>query len=489
MSELPQLLYGAQEVRELDRVAIEECHIDAYTLMRRAGQAAFDCLAATWPRVREVTVVCGSGNNGGDGYVLAELALRAGWDVSAVAVKSPATATARQAHDDFAAAGGTAREWPPATMGGVVVDGLLGTGLERAVTGIYREAIEFINHGTGPVLALDIPSGLHADSGRIMGCAVRADVTVSFIGLKLGLFTGSGRALSGRIRFSDLDVPAGIYTRVTERARRIRPYTSGWLPLQRPRDAHKGRAGRVVIVGGNRGMAGAAAMSGMAAYRAGAGLVEVVTPPEQALTVGAGRPELMVNGLRPGDWRPDARASSVAVGPGLGQDEWALAMLAATLDTRLPAVVDADALNLLANQPERRDHWVLTPHPGEAARLLGMTIADVQQDRSAAAAALVERYGGVAVLKGSGSLVAAAGQPLAVCDRGNPGMATGGMGDILTGVIAALLAQGLEPWRAACLGVWVHARAADCAVRREGEIGLMATDTLPWIRRLLNRGP
>jgi len=489
MTELPQSLFGAREVRELDRVAIEDLHIDAYVLMRRAGQAAFDCLRAEWPRAEGVTVVCGSGNNGGDGYVVAELALRAKWPVTVIAVKPPGTDVARRAYADYQAAGGSALAWPvtaPADRG-VIVDGVLGTGLERTVTGVYAHAIEYVNSAGRPVLALDVPSGLHADTGRVMGCAVKAQLTVAFIGLKIGLFTGSGRECAGRIRFSDLAVPASTYRAVKPRAQRIDPYADGLLPAGRARDAHKGIAGRVLIVGGNRGMAGAARMSGEAAYRAGAGLVEIAAPAEQAPVIGAGCPELMVNGVDPRHWpRPWARVSAVAVGPGLGQDDWAMRMFSLILESPVPAVVDADALNLLSTQPEHRDNWILTPHPGEAARLLGATPLDVQADRPAAVAALVERYGGVVVLKGSGTLVAAAHRTVSLCDRGNPGMASGGMGDVLTGIIAGLLAQGGDPWDAARLGVWVHARAADEATRGDGEIGLMATDLLPWVRRILN---
>ncbi len=489
MRNLPQSLFGADQVRELDRIAIEELEIDAYALMRRAGQAGFDALCAEWPRADAVTVVCGSGNNGGDGYVVSELALRAGWPVSVIAVKPPGTEVAKRAAADFRAAGGVAQAWPAraAVERGVVVDGLLGTGLDKPVTGIYAQAIDYVNDTGRPVLALDVPSGLNADTGCVMGCAVRAGLTVSFIGLKLGLFTGSGREYAGGIRFSDLAVPAATYRSVAPRAARIEPYADGLLPVRRARDAHKGMGGRVLIVGGNRGMAGAARMSGEAAYRAGAGLVEIAAPEEQVAAIGGGCPELMVHGVDPRAWtQPWKRVAAVAVGPGLGQDGWALRMFAAVLESTLPTVVDADALNLLSTQPERRANWVLTPHPGEAARLLQTTPAQVQADRPAAAAALVDRYGGVVVLKGSGTLVAAANQTLSLCDRGNPGMASGGMGDVLTGIIAGLLAQGLPPWDAARLGVWLHARAADAATWGCGEIGLMATDLLPWVRRILN---
>jgi NAD(P)H-hydrate epimerase len=244
-----------------------------------------------------------------------------------------------------------------------------------------------------------------------------------------------------------------------------------------------------LIAGGNLGMPGAARLAAEAAYRCGAGLVSVATRPEHAPHISAACPELISHGIEsPADLRPLLqRATVVAVGPGLGQDQWSRLLFEGVMESRLPAVVDADALNLLAGDPRQRSDWVLTPHPGEAGRLLARSSQQVQNDRLQAVGELVDRYRGVVVLKGAGTLVNSGdGAPVSVCDAGNPGMATGGMGDILTGAVAALLAQGVSALDAARIGVWVHGHAADRLCGR-GEIGLMSRDLLPAMRDELNR--
>ncbi|MEW6330076.1 MAG: NAD(P)H-hydrate dehydratase, partial [Pseudomonadota bacterium] len=345
----------------------------------------------------------------------------------------------------------------------------------------------------------------------------RASATMSFIGLKAGLFTGAGREHAGRIYFDDLKVPPQVHARITTLMQRLTETSLQGLMPQRRRDMHKGDAGHVLVIGGDRGMPGAARLAGEAAYRVGAGLVMLATHPEHAAAIAAARPELIVHGVAsPQDLRPLlARADVIAAGPGLGQGGWGNALFGAALDSNLPMVVDADALNTLASDPLMHADWILTPHPGEAARMLGMTTDDIQADRITAAREIAASFGGVCVLKGAGTLVAsfnmerraseASGAPLAmerrtggsdraaladgvvsVCDRGNPGMASAGMGDVLTGVIAGLRAQGLISPVAARLGVWLHAAAGD-DVAASGEIGMMASDLLPHLRTRLNR--
>ncbi|MBI5461258.1 MAG: NAD(P)H-hydrate dehydratase [Gammaproteobacteria bacterium] len=261
------------------------------------------------------------------------------------------------------------------------------------------------------------------------------------------------------------------------------------LPGARARDAHKGDFGHVLVIGGQPGMSGAARLAGEAAARVGAGLVSIATHPQHAAVLNNGRPELMCHAVANAETLKPVleRASVLAVGPGLGQSDWARGLLATVWDTDVPMIVDADALNLLAQEPMRRDRWVLTPHPGEAARLLGCSTAEVQADRLAAVRHIQARYGGVAVLKGAGSLIAD-GSHCRVCSAGNPGMASGGMGDVLTGVIAGLYAQGLSLTESAAAGVLLHALAADSAAQRDGERGLLASDLLPELRRWVNAG-
>lgn len=491
---LPATLYGAEQVRALDRVAIEEIGIPGGTLMERAGAAAFRLLNRLWGHARTVTVLCGTGNNGGDGFVVARLAREAGLKVQLLQLGDPdrLQGDVRAAADAYRTAGGEMAPFdrlPERTD--LIVDAVLGTGLEREVSGSWGEALAAVNRHPAPVLALDIPSGLHADTGRILGIAVRADATVTFIGLKQGLFTGEGPEQCGRIWFDDLQVPAEVYAKVDSSARRI-----DWRQLasrlpRRRRTAHKGDFGHVLVIGGEHGFVGAARMAAEAAARTGAGLVSVATRYEHAPLLNIGRPELMVHGIEePQALSPLlARASVVAVGPGIGRSAWAQGLLNRALESRLPLVLDADALNLLAAEPVRRENWILTPHPGEAARLLGCDSDEIQADRLQSARRLHERYGGVVVLKGAGSVIL--GQPGGlpeICSDGNPGMASGGMGDLLTGIIAAFCAQGFPPAEAASMGVALHAAAADRAAQG-GERGMLAGDLLAEIRSLVNPEP
>ena len=488
---MPIELYTAAQVRELDRLAIERQGIPSLALMERAGADALDALTGRYPGAGNLVVVCGGGNNAGDGYVLARLAKQAGLAVRVLALAEPerlkgdAAASARK----YLQTGDV--ETAPAIEGAdVIVDALLGSGLNRPVEGRFAEAIEMVNGSAVPALSLDIPSGLNADTGARLGAAVRADATITFIGLKRGMFTAEGPEFCGEILFSDLGAPADIHAAVGAQAR-LAGHEEVMRNLPpRPRHAHKGHYGHVLVVGGDYGYQGAALLAGSAAARSGAGLVTVATRPEHARTIPLFRPELMtaaVSAARDLDSLLD-RVSVAAIGPGLGQSDWAMSLFAKALQSRLPLVVDADALNLLAHERQYRENWVLTPHPGEAARLLGLTTTEVQADRFAAVAALRAAFGGTVVLKGAGSLVAGATGPVRLNRTGNPGMAGGGMGDVLTGLIAGLVAQGIEPGAAAPAGVYLHGHAADqCA--REGERGTLAGDLLPVIRTLVNPDP
>ncbi len=494
MDSLPQNLYTAAQMQRLDRAAIAGAGIDGYELMCRAGSAAFAALRQHWPRGGRVLVCCGKGNNGGDGYVIARLAQEAGLQARVLAMAPPdeLSGDAARAAADWERAGGTVILWHEnagylaAFAPDVVVDALFGTGLEREVEGRWRELIETVNAGDWARLAVDIPSGLSADSGCALGVAVRADVTATFIGLKRGLFTADGPRFTGQLVFDDLAVPPSVYESEPCILQRVSDRDVAVALPPRPRNAHKGHFGHVLVIGGAPGMSGAARMAGEAAQRSGAGLVSVATAPAHAAMLNAGRPELMCAGVSHArELAPLlARATVVAVGPGLGQGEWGRAMWAAVAETRLPVVMDADALNLLANNPDHNDRRVITPHPGEAGRLLGSDSAAINSDRFAAVDELLTRYGGVAVLKGAGTLIAG-GARQALVDRGNPGMASGGMGDVLTGVIAGLLAQGLSPFDAAGVGVWLHGRAAELAAER-GERGLLACDLLAPLQQLVN---
>ena len=438
-------------------------------------------------------MVCGGGNNAGDGYVVARLARQTGLDVRALTLANPddLRGDALTAWQDACAAGVPTTIFTAAGLADaeLLVDAILGTGLEREVSGIWREAVEAMNAHPADSLALDIPSGLHADTGAILGAAIQAAATITFIGLKQGLFTGQGPACCGEVSFTDLGAPPDIYPAIHPACWR---YAGEDLPALLPkrwRSAHKGHFGHVLVIGGELGLAGAARMAGEAAGRCGAGLISVATRAAHAGLQAVVRPELMFHGIEnPDDLAPlFDRATVVAIGPGLGRGDWGRDMLRAALASDKPLVVDADGLNLLAAEPTYRENWILTPHPGEAARLLKMTPAEVEADRFAAVEDLALRFGGVAVLKGAGSLIASKTDGLvALCAAGNPGMASGGMGDVLTGVIAALAAQGFSLFPAARAGVHLHGQAGDLAAGAGGERGLLATDLLPFLRQLVN---
>lgn len=493
---LPRQLYRAASVRQLDRSAIEGHGISGIQLMRRAGRAAFELLRECWPEARSLALFCGAGNNGGDAYILAARALQCGYTVRLFQLQAAdrLQGDARAAYDMALDAGVQAEAWDGQSLADaeVIVDGLLGTGLRGEVREPYRQAIDAINDAPQPVLALDIPSGLCSDTGVVLGAAVSADQTISFIGLKQGMLTGDGQAYCGELHYSDLSVPSAVLESLPADSLRMDASDVCHALPPRRRSAHKGSYGHVLVIGGDHGMGGAALLAARAAGRCGAGLVSLATRPQHVAGVMAQAPEVMCHGVNSGQELEPllARPTVIVIGPGLGRQPWAEQMLQRAWGADKPLVVDADALNILSEgqvvPAPRRSNWIITPHPGEAARLLRAEAASLQADRFAAAAALQERYGAVVVLKGSGTLVADGSSPIGVCPYGNPGMASGGMGDVLSGVAGALLAQGHKVGDSARLAVVLHALAADAAAREGGQRGLLAGDLLPWLRRLVN---
>ncbi len=479
-------LYRAEQVRALDRRAIDVLGVAGIELMHRAAGAGLASLRRHWPQARRLAVGCGPGNNGGDGFLLAMLARAAGLHVELMALADTVSTEAVQARQLWEQAGGVTCRWyagDDLPVADVYVDALYGTGLHRAPGDDAAALIERFNASARPVLALDVPSGLDADTGQCPGRAVRATVTVSFIAAKRGLYTGQSADHVGALELASLDLSETLWEGAEPDAQLL---AAACLP-SRQRTGHKGNYGHVLAIGGDAGMHGAIELCGKAALRSGAGLVSVATCRSSSYKPGC--PELMGHGVD-GPQTLQAllhRADVLALGPGLGQRSWGRELWFAALHAGKPSVLDADALNLLAREPRRFDHpVVLTPHPGEAARLLQGSCVDVQADRFAAARTLAVRYHAVVVLKGAGSLVADPAGKLAVCPWGNPGMASGGMGDVLTGVIAACWAQGCDAWQAACLGVGLHARAGDRAAAESGERGLLASDLFPYLRLLGN---
>ena len=487
---LPEKLYSAEAVARLDRRAINEFGIPGYTLMRRAGQAVFNALRLHFPEAGTVLVLCGAGNNAGDGYVLARLALTHGLKVRVVSMIDPVKlqGDAGQAWRHWEECGETERYRDDTTIeADVIVDALLGTGLTREVEGLWKNLIDGVNRSTIPVISVDIPSGLNANTGVVSGVSICARLTVSFIGLKKGMFTASGKTCSGKVIFDGLDIPPEVYESVESDAVLL-SHGSQWQIQPRRHSSHKGENGYVLIVGGNYGMPGSVALAARAALRAGAGLVSVVTREEHVPAVVAACPECMVHGSINGEIAPELleNADYIAIGCGLGQDAWAQRLLYTALNSTHPLVVDADALNLLAGMPAAvlTERCIITPHPGEASRLLQVPTVEIQRDRFAAAASLEKKYNAQVVLKGSGSIIQQ-DSDCYVCALGNPAMATAGMGDVLTGMIASLAAQQLASSGneaiAVIAAVCLHALAGDLA-SGEDDRGLMASDVIEHIR-------
>lgn len=491
------LLYTAEQTQLLDASASEIAGMPGHVLMSRAAASLHRCIAQRWPATSHVHVIAGTGNNGGDGWLLAERVWRRGGRVTVYQLgdSNRIRGDARRARQLALDSGVTSRPWRKGCLDnaqGLIVDALLGTGLGGELRKAAAAAIADINASGLPVLAVDIPSGLCADSGRRLGAAVVADVTVSFVGRKRGLYTLDGPDCGGERLFDDLGVPASVL--------RCVPSADGWQHLAlneelesltpRAADSHKGRFGQVLVVGGDHGMGGAAMLAAEAALRSGAGLVRVATRPTHVAAILARLPEVMAAGVDSVHaLLPLLNASSVVlIGPGMGTGPWAQQLLLTVLESGKPLVLDADALNLLAADVGRT--WklptgsVITPHPGEAGRLLGQGSAAVQANRFGSAQALSQQLGVSVLLKGNGSLVAGCDGDNSLCSYGNPGMASGGMGDVLGGVVAALMAQGLPATAAARLAVCVHGAAADAAAA-DGQRGLLASDLLLPLRRLL----
>ena len=498
MSTSKRLLYSVAQARAIDRRAIEQFGIPGFELMRRAGEAAARQILQRYPLADRICVLAGPGNNGGDGYIVASALARARRRVCVQALgKPPEQGDAATARQRWLSDGGSINALGALPAADLYVDALFGIGLARALEGVAANAVEWLNQCASPVVALDVPSGLNADSGMAPGSVVIAHSTITFIVDKVGLRTGRAPALTGEVVVEDLDLPAALLRSEVPTAELLgAEQLQQWLP-RRPRDAHKGQFGHVLVIGGDEGYGGAVRLAAEAAARSGAGLVSVLTRPAHLAPILAARPELMVRGS---DYPERAgklvdSASVVAVGPGLGRGEWSQRCLALALASGKPLVVDADALNLLAAAPRALSAGsVITPHPAEAGRLLGISTAEVQRDRIAAARGLARAYRAVSVLKGAGSLIAApvaeesessTAEDLAICPFGNPGMASGGSGDVLAGVCAALLAQGLDPNAATRAAVLSHALAGDRAAAA-GERGMLAGDLLVQLRSVLN---
>ncbi|MCL4108219.1 UNVERIFIED_CONTAM: hypothetical protein GTU68_065247 [Idotea baltica] len=452
-----------------------------------------------FPDCKSICVICGTGNNGGDGYVVARLALQANIKVTVLQLGNSESISndALLARENYLKSGGVSFSFDTSLLDcDLIVDSIFGTGLDRKISGEYYDEIQAINKQVSSrqktkVVAIDIPSGLAANTGAIFGICIVADLTVTFVGLKQGLFTGQARNYVGDIVFDSLSIPNRAYHQL-ELPRSIKTIPDNILQqllVPRLKTSHKGHFGHVLLIGSDEGMTGAIRLAAEAALRCGAGLVSVATHPSHATVLNLGRPEIMVNGIAHSDALKPLleKATVIVIGPGLGNSDWSRSIFAEVIKTDLPAIIDADALNLLAEKNNGvgfKENWILTPHPKEMARLLNVNTSDIEADRFDSVLQKPIKSGGVSILKGAGTLIADSSKIL-VCTKGNPGMASGGMGDVLSGIIGALLGQGLSLFDAATAGVQLHACAADLAAK-QGEKGLLASDLFPYLRALVN---
>lgn len=490
---LSQKLFRADQVRHHEEQASQQSFCSLYGLMQRAGKALYANALQLVPNAEHFLVLVGNGNNAGDGYICGLLALQAGKHVTlcAVDIQRELCGDAKQAQAAFIAAGGEIETFAPNQLkrNDIVIDALLGTGIKGALRAEFAMIIDAVNDSELPVLSVDVPSGINADTGVSLGRCIQADMTVTFVGIKQGLVTATGKQATGKLVFEDLEIGLAFSE--------LCPTNTQLLNLDRftglaPRqvNSHKGRFGRLLCVGGNAGMSGAIRLAGEAALRAGTGLVKVFANTQSRVQICAGRPELMVicDGLEKAlEW-----ANCVVIGPGLGQDDWAIETFEQVIShcakADVPIVIDADALNLLPKHAVAftTDQCVITPHSGEAARLLGASIDEVESNRFVSARLLAQKYNATVILKGPGTIIDDAAQTW-VCEHGNPGMATAGMGDVLSGIVGAMFAQRMNKTDAAKYSVCIHGRAADMIADEYGERGMLASDLFDQLRRLINQ--
>ena len=486
-TDLPSNLYSVEQVRQAEINACLGKDEGLYELVEKAGQAAFDIIYPQCKQNAQTCLLIGSGNNGADGLVVARKLLE--HDVSIIVMmldKPTTTPEHKQAKSAFEQAGGEveAINLEHLSQSSLVIDALFGVGLSRPLNEDYLPLINTINACKAHVIALDVPSGVNADTGAT-SLAVEAEQTIVFGAMKAGLCTYQARHYCGEITFADIGFGEHL---ASSFATRIDGSGLNQVLGKRLRHAHKGDSGKVAVIGGDIGMPGAVTLCAEACYRAGSGLVAVVSRPEHQAVVVVRRPELMFCGAEFIDMDVYHRigwADVLVLGPGLGCHEWGLNLFKAALMSDKPFVVDADALNILSKQPQKNDNWILTPHSAEAARLLGCNVEEVNQNRFEVAKQIQKKYGGVVVLKGAGTIITD-GKTVYVATVGNPGLASGGCGDVLAGVIGALTAQGLPLLKAASIGVVIHGCAGDRAALSGGERGLLASDLMSEIRLAVN---
>jgi NAD(P)H-hydrate epimerase len=496
--DLPTAVYNTEQSRSIDQAIINQTSINSFELMQQAAQAVFRVIIKTFSQIKSLVVFCGSGNNAGDGYVLATIAKQHGFDVSVIAITAKDKLRA-DAHKAYMLAEKAQITIEPYTQqlltADLIVDALLGTGINGELRPPFAEVINYINASNIPVCAIDVPSGLSTDTGMATPIAVEATITICILSLKQGLLTAMAKDHTGRLIFADLDITATDYLQPSSNRLDASNFTN--IIHTRKHYSHKGTYGHLLISGGNHGMAGAVIMAAEAAICSGSGLVTVLTQPEHITALALRRPEIITATSIQEDTLITKQA--IVLGPGLGKDSWALQLFKQIIaKAKAPLVIDADALTLLSDNLQILANYtgeiVLTPHPKEMSRILNISTNEINNNRFDAIKKLYTMLETIAsksksiviVLKGSGTIVYD-GTEISICTAGNPGMATAGMGDVLSGVIGSLLATGITASIATKIAVLCHSQAADELATSQGYIGMLATEIIPIIRSQLNK--
>jgi NAD(P)H-hydrate epimerase len=495
-------LYSAEQIKQIEQRYSDSLN-GTYPLMERAGASVFHHLLQKWPETKHILVVTGKGNNAGDGFIVARLATERRLKVTLCYLEKPSelTGDALRAYQKISHRSVKTVDYDRVDYANydLVVDAMLGTGIKGKLREPYLSFIQKVNASPIPVLSVDLPTGLEADTGFVHSDAIHANMTVTMVGQKKGIYTGDSANYRGAVELSELDIPSALFEQG-----HCRLYSQNWDSIKRklkPREgaSHKGLFGHSVIIGGQNGMGGASLLAATAAARSGCGLTSALVGEQAAQSLNQFTPEVMASGLSEESFSRQLSALkssrlAFVIGPGLGQTDWSRSVIAEVSNNenvRMNLQVwDADALNFLAkfDDKDKRDNQrIITPHPGEAARLLNTDTLTISKDRYGAAQQLAKIYGGICVLKGSGTIISDEMGVQAVCPVGNPGMSSGGMGDVLAGLIGGLLAQGFEPMDAATIGVCVHGEAADRAAGPKRHYrGMLASDLFDYFPPLLN---
>lgn len=529
---LPQPAFSAKQVLSNEAKVAHGQNVAMFSLMKSAGMATFELIQQLYSpllnqtnkctKKQEILVLCGKGNNGGDGFIVATLACQQGFNVTVILTVplEKLSGDALRACQNYQAQTKDCNnlqvlgedncnpESVTQFQGALIVDALFGIGFKGSLPSDIAQIVTAINQHPAKVVSVDVPSGVCATTGHVANCAVHADNTITFIALKSGLITGAAVNFVGELYLAPLAIGSVFSQQVKNEISVPGAAILTELPF-RAANSHKGSIGLLMAIGGNKGFAGAIRLSAEAALRSGASLVSVCCHQHNQPLVFNGRPELMlvpskadVLAIHPAF----NKAKIYVLGPGLGDNDWAKTLFHLVLAQDKPCVIDADGLRLLAKdyfrglltQHIKHNQWILTPHPGEAAALLNCTIADIEQDRFSAVLKIAQQYQCVCVLKGAGSLISD-GQHTWLNNSGNSGMATGGMGDVLSGIIAALVMQKSicktataqqkldDKAKLTALAVYIHGKAADFIAQRHGKIGMLASDLLPIVQQLINK--